>query len=81
MRRLLAAALLTTVLASSSGCGLLDRMFHCRVPGGPACGPGCNTCGDVGYAPGPPVGTVTYPYYTTRGPRDFLASNPRDIGP
>ena len=30
---------------------------------------------------GPPTGTVTYPYYTTRGPRDFLAKNPRSIGP
>jgi hypothetical protein len=27
------------------------------------------------------VGTVTYPYYTVRGPRDFLAKNPPSIGP
>jgi hypothetical protein len=32
-------------------------------------------------APGPAVGGVTYPYYTTRGPRDFLAKNPPGIGP
>jgi hypothetical protein len=32
-------------------------------------------------APGPPVGAVTYPYYTVRGPRDFLAKNPPSIGP
>ena len=31
--------------------------------------------------PGPATGTVTYPYYTTRGPRDFLAKNPPSIGP
>ena len=31
--------------------------------------------------PGPPAPTVTYPYYTTRGPRDFLANNPPSIGP
>lgn len=31
--------------------------------------------------PGPPTGAVTYPYYTTRGPRDFLAKNPKSIGP
>ena len=31
--------------------------------------------------PGPPTPTVAYPYYTTRGPRDFLSSNPRGIGP
>lgn len=30
---------------------------------------------------GPPSAAITYPYYTTRGPRDFLASNPRSIGP
>jgi hypothetical protein len=33
------------------------------------------------FNPGPPVGQVTYPYYTTRGPRDFLARNPNSIGP
>lgn len=30
---------------------------------------------------GPPTGAVAYPYYTTRGPRDFLAKNPPSIGP
>lgn len=30
--------------------------------------------------PGPPTGTVGYPYYTLRGPRDFLAGNPPSIG-
>lgn len=30
---------------------------------------------------GPPVGAVSYPYYTTRGPRDFLLSNPPPLGP
>lgn len=29
----------------------------------------------------PATGAVTYPYYTTRGPRDFLARNPPSIGP
>ena len=32
-------------------------------------------------APGPATGAVTYPYYTVRGPRDFLAKNPQSIGP
>lgn len=31
--------------------------------------------------PGPPTGAVAYPYYTTRGPRDFLAKKPTSIGP
>ncbi|QDS93023.1 hypothetical protein FF011L_17780 [Roseimaritima multifibrata] len=30
--------------------------------------------------PGPASGTVAYPYYTTRGPRDFLLDNPPTIG-
>ncbi len=30
---------------------------------------------------GPPTGAVAYPYYTIRGPRDFLARNPASIGP
>ena len=34
-----------------------------------------------GPADGPPTPTVTYPYYTTRGPRDFLRDDPPSIGP
>jgi len=33
------------------------------------------------FNPGPPVGQTAYPYYTTRGPRDFLQNNPPTIGP
>jgi hypothetical protein len=33
------------------------------------------------FNPGPPTGQVAYPYYTTRGPRDFLQNNPPSIGP
>lgn len=32
-------------------------------------------------AGGPPTGAVAYPYYTNRGPRDFLVDNPPSIGP
>jgi hypothetical protein len=32
-------------------------------------------------AAGPANGAVTYPYYTVRGPRDYLAKNPQSIGP
>ena len=32
-------------------------------------------------APGPSAAGVSYPYYTNRGPRDFLAKDPRGIGP
>ena len=47
------------------GCGLLDRMC----------------CGRPCVNPGPPTGAVTYPYYTVRGPRDFLMKTPRPLGP
>jgi hypothetical protein len=32
------------------------------------------------FTPGPPTGQVGYPYYTVRGPRDFLVDNPPTIG-
>jgi hypothetical protein len=33
------------------------------------------------FDPGPASPSVTYPYYTNRGPRDFLARSPRSTGP
>lgn len=44
-------------------------------------GRGCRLCRRRAFTPGPPTGAITYPYYTHRGPRDFLAQNPRSIGP
>jgi hypothetical protein len=41
---------------------------------------GGSNYGAIGPA-GPPTGAVAYPYYTTRGPRDFLAKRPPSIGP
>jgi hypothetical protein len=38
--------------------------------------PECNN-----FTPGPPAAQTAYPYYTTRGPRDFLRNNPPSIGP
>ena len=61
-----------------------------------SCGNGCSdpNGGRLGHQPlprgvggeyvgqaGPPTGAVAYPYYTTRGPRDFLDPNPPSIGP
>lgn len=64
-----------------------NQQAPCQACGGH----GCRLCrggrggdggdGGDGFAPGPPAGTVAYPYYTTRGPRDFLARNPQSIGP
>jgi len=51
----------------------------CRECGGR----GCHLCRRAceGQTAGPSSATVAYPYYTTRGPRDFLANNPPSIGP
>lgn len=57
-------------------CGLFDR-----AGGSPS------TCplgpGDSAYdfTPGPAGAQVAYPYYTTKGPRDFLMKNPPPLGP
>ncbi len=32
------------------------------------------------FTPGPPTAQTAYPYYSHRGPRDFLAENPPSIG-
>jgi hypothetical protein len=66
---------------------------NCQQCGGPCghcgnCTPMPNCCDghravadQLGGPAGPPCGQVTYPYYTTRGPRDFLLNNPPRIGP
>ena len=81
---------------NGSGCGCCNGA-GCDQCGGGACGRlaerlacgGCNgLCPNSGGYPeypafnqGPPVGQVAYPYYTVRGPRDFLRNNPPTIGP
>jgi hypothetical protein len=68
-------------------CDRSDGFFHPGPASCPscACHGGCPCRGAAAgqeVAPGgPPVGMVTYPYYTVRGPRDFLARNPPSIGP
>jgi hypothetical protein len=56
--------------------------------GGPGVGCNCPFCGcgpsgdqNYNFNPGPPVAQTAYPYYTLRGPRDFLLGNPPSIGP
>lgn len=48
--------------------------------GGMGGGPGAHPWQD-GPPSGPPTAHVGYPYYTLRGPRDFLINNPPSIGP
>lgn len=61
------------------GCSLCQRAV-----GKMACGFCPHSSGypaNYNFNPGPPVGQTAYPYYTTRGPRDFLQNNPPTIGP
>ncbi len=57
--------------AKNRCCPLLGRL--CRAPKAPCERPVAEA--------GPPAGAITYPYYTVRGPRDYLARNPGSIGP
>ena len=71
---------------ASENCQSCDNGDNCREQGRLRCrdcsGRGCGRCRETEVVEsGPPAGAVTYPYYTTRGPRDFLAKNPRSIGP
>jgi len=52
---------------------------NCGGRGCPLCRGGAETA--AASQPGPPTGTVAYPYYTTHGPRDYFDKNPPAIGP
>ena len=89
MKSAMFALLAAAMIVGSSGCCSLNPF--CKGGGGDEAA-GCATCGggqrllgrrgndDVSYQPGPPSAQVAYPYYTVRGPRDFLARNPRSVG-
>ncbi|MCH8922392.1 MAG: hypothetical protein IIA67_04500 [Planctomycetes bacterium] len=92
MKSAMFALLAAAMIVGSSGCCSLNSF--CGGGGGEAAG--CSSCGgggqllsrrgcddgscEVGFQPGPPTAQVAYPYYTVRGPRDFLARNPRSVG-
>ncbi len=61
----------------NGGRGGVLAALHGRNHGGPQSHMGS----DPGPAMGPSSPTYGYPYYTTRGPRDFLNPNPPSIGP
>lgn len=90
MKRALGWMSLVALIVTGIGCSTCDCP-KCRGMRN-----GCGPLGGVGSGhvmaggglhermyggPGPMTPTVVYPYYTTRGPRDFLSSNPRGIGP
>ncbi len=96
MKRLLVSLLAASMLAAvvgcangpegcDSGCGQPQNCSRraglmCRHGGDPVRGGRCGKCSEA-FTPGPPIGQVTYPYYTVRGPRDFLQRVPTPIGP
>ena len=82
MRSRLVALAASTILAVLAGC----CCYHAPYKNG-ACPPAPEACNNrpapaAAAAPvSAPSGEVAYPYYTTRGPRDFLQTNPQTIGP
>jgi hypothetical protein len=67
---------------------ILAASTFLAVFAGCACNNCCNSCNSCASKAAvkqppqqPPGGTVSYPYYTTRGPRDFLETHPQSIGP
>ncbi len=72
------ALLLAVVTANSGGCCMGGGKVQRMHAGG--CRGACNTGGGNGAAcndgSAGMSGHITYPYYTTRGPRDFFACNP-----
>jgi hypothetical protein len=83
--------------AASTGCVHGHGLFHHKSACDTCHGSGCQGCGilgggglaghfaahhcDPGTVSGPPAAQVAYPYYTVRGPRDFLLDNPPPLGP
>ena len=69
-------------LMSRCSCGGQGQCPCCQqartLIGGPHAG---RTDAIYNFNPGPSSAQVAYPYYTTRGPRDFFLNNPPTIGP
>lgn len=69
----------------NEGCGpgpLRPRGFAARQGpgGGLLANHGSRHGGEEEGMGGPPSASIGYPYYTTRGPRDFFVNNPPTIG-
>ncbi|MBN2216477.1 MAG: hypothetical protein JW719_03780 [Pirellulales bacterium] len=66
-------------------CGACGAGGACETQCDPGCAEGCGLMDRIRgrryVNPGPPTGAVTYPYYTVRGPRDFLMKSPSPLGP
>ena len=93
MRRLVYGLAFLALISAFSGCqsacnscgGGRGGLLH-HSGRGMHGGHGMHGAGGHHYRPetepaGGPVGQYAYPYYTLRGPRDFLVDNPPSIGP
>jgi len=81
MKRVIFFISVVVVLTGLNGCASQhERCPQSCTESNKACGKECGGRGDA-VAAGPTTGAVAYPYYTTRGPRDFLVNNPQSIGP
>jgi len=95
MKRAMFGLALAFILMSSTGCELLQRRQCNSCNGNLGCRPcnlgwqrgGTDYQRHLGHHGGPaqPVAApgaaqVAYPYYTTRGPRDFFVDDPPTIG-
>jgi hypothetical protein len=78
MRRLLLAWSASALFTAFAGCACTN-CGNSNCPGN-ACPGRATACQQGGQQPGP-GGMVSYPYYTNRGPRDFLETHPQSIGP
>ena len=95
--RILFALLAVVLCAAGSGCvcgrGANCHQSACNACDGGGC-QNCSILGggglvgrlgshhaDPGVMSGPPTAQVAYPYYTVRGPRDFLLDDPPSLGP
>jgi hypothetical protein len=89
MKRTLLMLLATMLLIGLTACAKRGAIVGTCNSSPETCGPvASDPCSGAGRGrggaeadPTPPGGVVTYPYYSLRGPRDFLAPNPRSIGP
>ncbi len=66
----------SALLAVSAGCACNNCCNRCSSSAGNAAAAQPQQQSQAG-----PGGAVSYPYYTTRGPRDFLETHPQSIGP
>ena len=91
MRTMLALLVLASVISSLGCAGARDGIGGCRgCNNGSGCirngayarhfGPSTHVTGAEEGAGAPQGAQVAYPYYTNRGPRDFLLNNPPSIG-